>query len=267
MSALRGKIGRLFARRGLLPLGNKNWVFVVGCYNSGTTLLQRIIGQHARVASMAVEGQTITDLFVEPKDVGLRRLWALDPDRFHLTAANGPNARTARTLARQWAGAMNDPFRPYFLEKSVTNSARLLWLQQQFPRCYFVAVIRDGYAVAEGISRKTGCSLEDSAKQWRVSNEIMLRDLGSITRAVTVTYEALCAAPRSVLPPIFAFLNLGEVPEGVYDTAWHVHGVSSEITNMNHLSYARLTSEGMARIRDVAGAMLDELGYLSQSSS
>ena len=40
-----------------------------------------------------------------------------------------------------------------FLEKSIVNSARMTWLQDSFANSYFIFIVRNGYAVAEGIRR------------------------------------------------------------------------------------------------------------------
>ena len=71
----------------------RQWVFVVGCYNSGTTLLHDVPANHPDVAHLPREGQYCTDQLLVPKDAGLARSWALDPGRFTLNedTVSGPD--------------------------------------------------------------------------------------------------------------------------------------------------------------------------------
>ena len=47
-------------------LKNKNWIFITGCYNSGTTLLNQILSTHSRISGLPDEGVMLTDQLVRP---------------------------------------------------------------------------------------------------------------------------------------------------------------------------------------------------------
>jgi hypothetical protein len=54
---------------------SRHWIFIIGCYNSGTILLEQIIRQHPAIAGLPDEGQFLTDALITPKSVGVPRLW------------------------------------------------------------------------------------------------------------------------------------------------------------------------------------------------
>ncbi len=61
------------------------WVFLIGCYNSGTTLLSKMLGQHPDISALPIEGHFLTDQFVKDYEVGLPRMWAGREELFRLT--------------------------------------------------------------------------------------------------------------------------------------------------------------------------------------
>jgi hypothetical protein len=235
----------------------KQWIFIVGCYNSGTTLLHDVIASHPSVAHLPREGQYCTDQLTVPSEVGMTRIWALRPDLFIPSPGNEPDADK---LKRQWCGLMSNPTLPVFLEKSIPNAARIAWLNDNFPNAHFIALIRNGYAVSEGIYRKAGQSVEIAAKQWRQSNRIMLDQLGQVEHKLLLKYEDVTSQPAESLDKIMAFLKL-DGSELITDRKWTVHGVKSNIRNMNQRSLARLSDEDKAFIRQEAGELLDSFHY------
>jgi hypothetical protein len=235
----------------------KKWVFVVGCYNSGTTLLHDVIASHPSVARMPREGQYCTDQLTIPSEVGLTRTWALDPERFVPRPGREPDAEK---LKRQWCGMMSDPRLPVFIEKSIPNAARIQWLDKNFPGAHFIALVRNGYAVAEGINRKAGQSVEVAAKQWQQSNRIMLDQLEKVNHKLILKYEDITAQPAEQMQQIMDFLGL-DSKELLADHKWTVHGVTSNIRNMNARSLSRLSPEDREYIHQEAGELLDHFGY------
>jgi hypothetical protein len=62
--------------------------------------------------------------------------------------------RPVPRLLFDWLEALGTPLSPRILEKTTANAVRMRWLHQAFPRSAFIGVVRNGYAVAEGIRRK-----------------------------------------------------------------------------------------------------------------
>lgn len=245
---------------GPLPAPDK-WLFITGCYNSGTSLLHTLLARHPKIGSMAREGQLCTDQLLIPKAVGLPRLWALEPQKFHLDNTHPTNIDPTR-VKKQWATWMNDAKRPILMEKTPANVARIPWLQANFENAHFLGIIRNGYAVAEGIRRKAGHPLELGAQQWLRSNEIMLDAFDSLDHAMLITYEALTDSPTATLTKIMSFLDIPPNQlANIKDRVWSIHGLESKLANMNPQSLETLTPQEKSIIENTAGNLLSSLGY------
>lgn len=246
------------------PAG-KRWVFLVGCYNSGTTLLSNLLGTHPKISALPREGQFLTDQFEADYELGVPRMWTLREDLFRLTEADeGPDPNR---IKREWAMRL-DRSRPVFLEKSPPNAARTRWLEANFAPASFIGIVRNGYAVAEGIRRKAephhlpeGWPLPACARQWARSNEILLEDAEHLQRFLWVRYEDLAAEPEPTLGRILDFLELST--HGTIDTDrdWDVHERSGTIRDMNAESIERLSPADRAEIREIMAPMLARFGY------
>ncbi|MFV1985840.1 MAG: sulfotransferase [Gemmatimonadota bacterium] len=246
-----------------LPTG-KHWVFLVGCYNSGTTLLSSILATHPEISALPKEGQFLTDQFAADYELHVPRMWTMREDLFRLNEADtGPDADRVK---REWAMRL-DRSRPVFLEKSPPNAARTRWLQANFEGASFVALVRNGYAVAEGIRRKAephhlkeGWPLADCARQWARSNEILAEDAEHLDRVLWVTYEALTADPTVEIARILEFM--GPSADGIdTERAWDIHERSGTIRDMNQESIDRLSADERAEISAIAGPTLERFGY------
>ncbi|NNC95216.1 MAG: sulfotransferase [Chitinophagales bacterium] len=236
----------------------KKWIFVLGCYNSGTTLLHKLLASSSEIASLPGEGQFLTNQFLVPSHVGLSRLWIKEMDKFYLEASNtGPNASK---IKKQWASYMNHPARNFYMEKSPTDIARIKWFEKHFDKPYFVGIVRNGFAVAEGIRRKASYPIDEAIMQWKKSNEIMFNDLESVQNKIMISYEELTSDANGTMNKVFDFLSLPEVSYQE-SSEMDIHGVKSGIENMNHLSFNNISEEDIAVIEKHAGDLLTKLKY------
>jgi hypothetical protein len=247
------------AWRFTLPPQPEKWIFIVGCYNSGTTLLHQLLSQHPMVGSMPNEGQFFNTVLPAGRDFGLPRLWALKPELFHLKETSG--GYDTDKLKRQWAWMYNHPERPLLIEKTILHMARTRWLQQHFPNSYFIALYRNGYAVAEGIHRKEGHSLEKSIQQWTVSNEMLMNDLHYIKNKISLKYEDLTLNPVDEVNRITDFLGIERLSSRVFEKEFTIHKVEGKISNRNETSFQRLNAEERSMINDIGKPMFEKLGY------
>lgn len=243
----------------------RKWGFICACSNSGTTLLNEMLGQHPDIGTIDPEGQFWTERL--PKAIGgpEERLWALQLDTY---AMDERTPADAEMIKRDWARGFNDPRRPVLLEKSPPNAIRMRWLQRHFAPAHFLCIVRNGYAVAEGIARKMGHPIEAAARQWAIANARMKEDFAAVERGLWLRYEDLAADPRAAMETIASFLDVDPEPLRQAASARHaVFGVESEVVDMNAQSLARLTDEQRAAIERVAGDALVEHGYRGSASS
>ncbi|MDC0661942.1 sulfotransferase family protein [Marinobacter sp. SS21] len=267
-SVLRESIGNIWreTRIALTPVPKpEKWLFVVGCYNSGTTLLAKLLAQHPDISGMPTEGHFITDQFVKDYQIGLPRMWVDREDLFRLDENDqGPDVIR---LKKEWGMRLNRS-KPVLLEKSPPNTARTLWLQENFENAYFIAIVRNGYAVAEGISRKAdpkhlkeGWPIEKAAWQWARSNQVLREDAQKLKHIIWITYEELASDPQATLNKLSGFLGISSFPESVSGTEFAVHERQGRVTDLNQVSISNLTPEQFDKINQVAGEEIERFGY------
>ena len=265
---LRDCLGQLNReiRIALTPIPkDKTWVFLVGCYNSGTTLLAELLGQHPSISALSTEGHFITDQFIKDYDIGLPRMWVEREDLFRLNEDDeGPDALRVK---KEWAMRL-DLKKPVLLEKSPPNSAKMRWLQKHFENAHFIGIMRNGYAVSEGITRKAdpkhlinSWPIEMSAYQWKRSNEVMQQDAEHLKKFMWITYEDLAGDTVETLNKITDFIGIDDFETFESDRQWSIHERDEQVRNMNDESISRLSPEQIKIINEVAGDMLDEFGY------
>lgn len=243
---------------------NKQWIFIVGCYNSGTTLLSEILGAHPQISALPTEGQYLTDEFFSDHEIGLSRMWTARDDLYRLSeGSDGPDVIR---LKKEWAMRF-DLSKQVLLEKTPANMARMRWLQENFENSYFLGIVRNGYSVSEGICRKAkpvhrkeGWPIELAARQWAKSNEIMLEDAKYIKNFKLVTYEDLTDNPTNTVKSILDFLRL-DAKEIDISQKWAIHERNETIQNLNQVSIRSLNKEKIELINTAAMAMLKRFNY------
>lgn len=239
------------------------WIFVIGCNNSGTTLLYEMLGCHPDVTLLPHEGQYLTRLLPLPSEAGAPRVWTERLDAFRLTEAD--TRVDAARLAFDWLRQAETPVKRIIVEKSPPDAIRARWLQHAFPDSYFIGIVRSGYAVVEGIRRRQGYPVERCARHWELANRLMLEDSTQLRRFLLVRYEDLFDRLPVMAKAIGQFLGIDAAPlEGVRELELSVHNMddaTTRLTDYNRRSLANLSAADLAAIDAVAGPMLDRLGY------
>jgi hypothetical protein len=260
----------------LAPFGRDlnpdRWIFVVGCYNSGTTLLATILRHHPDLAGLWTEGAYLTDTLPYPEQRGWPRMWCKCVDHVRLEPGE-EGERKASRAKRHWSlwfprEAAN------LVEKTVSSGARMPFLDAYFRPAYFVYIRRNGYAVAAGIRKKAnlnrwgnpfasqgGYPIGLCAEQWRVADEFADRDGPGLERFLPISYEDLTDHPTTTMAKITDFLGIDAFPDGTSKRGWTIHEDRSGIRNMNPESLAGLSEEDLDRIDEVAGDQLRKYGY------
>jgi len=261
-------------QRTLVPFGRDlepdRWIFIIGCYNSGTTLLNAILGTHEQISGLDCEGVVLTDALPRPEEFGWTRMWSQCFDQMRLELGPGMEEQ-ARRIKRQWS--LSYPRNSVnLLEKSIANTARIPFLEAYFQPAYFIYLVRDGYAVAEGIRRKADPArwnhpvyedaypIELCAEQWRMTDEVVSQDRKAVERFLQIHYEELASDPVSTVRTITEFLGVNSMEESKLAGTWDV-GYGQPIQNMNPRSYAQLSPRDTENIEDVAGQRLTAYGY------
>ena len=241
---------RTFERRVPLLLEAHRWIFLVGCNNSGTTLIHDALAATGMFSFMPHEGQRYTNVLQRAQKRGYQRVWSEYLGELQLDERHSTDE--VPRLLFDWLGELAMPLKPLILEKTTANAVRMRWLQRAFPDAAFVGIVRNGYAVVEGIKRKGGKSVERGARHWKKVNEIMLEDAEHVKKFLLVRYEDFVAAPRETL------LRIADLLELRVDDIRVARG---SIGDMNEKSISRLDEAELRVIAHEAGECLARMGY------
>jgi hypothetical protein len=105
--------------------------------------------------------------------------------------------------------------RPVYVEKSPPDLLRVEMLEREFPPASFLVMVRNPYAVAEGIRRHRGYDIDRCTRHWMYCSRRQIENIERLERRAWFTYEDLCTDPDAVRDKI-----VGLVPE-LQDLSFH----------------------------------------------
>lgn len=256
---------RFFADYWQEVAGSRRWVFIIGCNNSGTSLLQRLLEWTGEVTTFAAEGQLYTRAVRRDRKRGFSRVWTEYLDELALHP--GDARASAPRLVHDWMRGLPRPVGPVVLEKTPANAARAGWLQEVFPDSRFVGLVRNGYAVSEGIRRKARQPLTAGARHWNAVNRLLLETAPRVDHYLEVRYEELADDPAGTLLSISRFVGLEGTAVAALAQLDEARARAAMVTtfgpvrNRNPDSIARLSPGEIASVRAEAREMLEFFGY------
>ena len=262
--------------RRLHPVDNsKKYIFIVGCYNSGTTLLEDLLGGHGDISKLPTEGNVLTKGLTRPEDFGWPRLWYKCARDIVYEEGDCIDAVRIKNDWQVW----HDRKKPFYLEKSIANSAKIEWLEKAFNSPYFIWIVRDGYSVSEGIRRRSlssqlpnrfkadGYPIEMCAKQWLTSNLLIQEKVKSVKNVIEVSYEELVDDPSGTMSTILNWLPIQNKSTLFLKNKFEFHGKEEKIQSLNQKSFKNLTQDDINRINIVASEYLKEKKYYKSIAS
>lgn len=250
-------------------LNSKKWIFILGCYNSGTTLLNQILADHPSISGLPDEGVMLTDKLKKPEDFGWRRMWYKCEKE--MSSFNGDKSKISTGIKKHWSHFYDDT--EFLVEKSIPNACRIPFFEEDFQPAYFIHIVRNGYAVAEGIRRKAAIMkanpfygekhypIDLCARQWTRHLEVVEEQKKNLTNYLEISYESFSEDPVGVMKEITKFLNIKDYQENYFENSFSVHEKDSEIRNMNLNSFNRLSNREIKTISNIAGEYLRKYGY------
>jgi hypothetical protein len=245
-----------------LRLDKSYWLFILGCNNSGTTLLNRLLATHPNIRSLPKEGHALTRGLPNATEMGVSRVFSERLDAFRWTEENDPTP--AARIKYDWA-YYYDPRPGALLEKTPTNSLRSRWLQENFRPARFVTIVRSPYAVCEGIRRRKGHTIEQAARHWNRVHQILLEDMPLLEECLWLRYEDLCIDLENQLRRLEQFLKL-ELPfdRNLRSYEIQMHNIEERpqpIRNFNQSSMERLTADDVATITRITADAMRRFDY------
>jgi hypothetical protein len=259
----------------LNPVDNsKKYIFIVGCYNSGTTLLEELLGRHSDISKLPTEGNVLTKGLTRPEDFGWPRLWYKCAEDIISKEGDYIDSNRIKNDWQVWHNSNKN----FYLEKSIANSAKIEWLEKEFDSPYFIWIVRDGYCVSEGIRRrslssdlpnnykKTGYTIEMCATQWLVSNITIQEEIHNVKNVIEVSYEDLVNDTNKTIGDIVNWLPIRSKSTLFLQKMFEFHGKTSSIKNMNSKSYRNLTHDDISKINTIASQYLKDKKYFKKEN-
>ncbi|QKT02460.1 sulfotransferase [Ectothiorhodospiraceae bacterium 2226] len=239
---------RFFERHYADVAGAHEWCFIVGCNNSGTTLLRTLLNELDGVCGFEQEGRMATLALTRGGERAIRRVWTERLDKFRMRPGEQPEV--APRLVHDWMHTLGEDVDRMIIEKTPANAVRMQWLQEVFPRSYFIGLVRNGYAVSDSIRRRGKKPLARAAAHWNTVNRVMLEDARGVDKFLAVRYEDIAQRPETALKDIARFCG----------RSWS-GSLRIPVQDMDRASLARLTHEEVETVRRHAAQMLDHFGY------
>ena len=281
-------------RRPRAPQGNQGMVrklrrqvkthlFIICPNNSGSSFLKQALAACRNTWNLQLEGHG-TPGFVGPPTVwtpapgepSARWIWASRQD--WMDALRDPDAYDWPRTRKAWYAAAyaRDPAATLFVTKSPPFLLYVDELVRHFPDARFLFMVRNPYAVCEGICRRyrqsflSGDRTEfeepagglEAAAATHVANCLRWQRRNLEThgeRGVLFTYEAMCADPAGAeegiraLVPALDDLNLRR--------RHAVKEYDEELTDMNAQQVERLDADRVNAFNRVFAARRDDLGH------
>lgn len=177
-------------------------LFVVAVNNSGSTLLNGALARCRNAVALPDEGQkapNIEKYMPTAPALGIRGIWT-EARSILENPANYDWPAIRAIWNEQWRQHPNyATAQPRVLvEKTPANVLRADLLQEQFPNAAFLVVVRNPYAVAEGIRRRMGFELDRCIRHWIRSARHQMENLRVLRQHVFFTYEEMCDHPELV---------------------------------------------------------------------
>lgn len=240
-------------------------IFIFGCCNSGTTILWETLKSHKDIVGSDIEGQDLEELPDSMRHYlgkSTFRLWAHPKFKlcYHKTKEDyNEDERQAIISIYQ---KFQEPEKR-FITKSPADTLRARLIQSYFPDSYFVAIVRNGYAVSEGIIRKRKSdpdrpqfkglytTIDEAAEQWSRANTIITSHEKFLQRYKIIRYEDLIENPKDTLLSVLEFcdLNLTDFSIPLFDKT------------LNQQQISRLSGYEIETVTRIAQPMLIHYEY------
>jgi hypothetical protein len=255
-------------------------IFIIGCNNSGSTVLAKILTRQPTICSLPLMENPDTygqyhhlemqDLAGLPKKLTrwtgkqTARLWAINEFQGFLKVTEADYTPSLGRRTKAILSQFGQKGKRLVLT-SPANLLRVKLLLSIFPDAQFITLVRNPYPVVEGTIRKRlydpqrpwisgmATTVAQAAEQWENANVLLL----SLQRFLTdqlliiVHYEDLVTRPKVTLGQILEFLGLSDK-----------NAKAPRLKrNLNERQSQRLTAHEREVVERICWPMMDHFGY------
>tara|TARA_B100001142_G_scaffold238937_1_gene237684 strand:- start:16308 stop:17120 length:813 start_codon:yes stop_codon:yes gene_type:complete len=248
------KISRFFTNH-LFGKKDHKFLFILTPPYCGSTLLNQILSTSNNLSCNNHLGVREGQLLPEVKDI------MFNNKGWH-SEVNYPWVMIKNVWMRYW-----DQRKSILMDKSNTNIMRVSEIKKVFDNIYFLAMVRNPYAQAEGIIRRNGATAEYAAEfalkclRYQKINKENEKDI------LFISYEELCDNTQSSIEKIKSFVpGLGNLRS---DIEFSAHNFKTDgkmrIQNLNLEKITKLSSEQMQVINSYFSKEQELLTYFGYS--
>lgn len=224
---------------------NKNkkhkYLFILSPPYCGSTLLNQIISTSKHVSCNnnigTREGQTLPEVKNLMFD---NNRWNED---IHL-----PWKKIKKIWRKHW-----NLSKPILLDKSIPNIMRLNQLKEAFFPALFICIIRNPYALCEGIMRRTGKSAKFAAEFTIKCFTYQIHNINNHKEILFFTYEDLCDNQEKIIKHIKDYIN--DLEDIDINQKFKAHNFKTKkamkITNLNNEKINKLQTKDLEAINKV----------------
>jgi hypothetical protein len=249
-------------------------LFIVCMNNSGSTLLHHYLSECEKVVQLprlkpsratSSEGHNYAGASMpHPRDFGVAGLWTEKPVFFGKDE-NYEWDKIKKSWMEGWQKECGAPLGgKILLEKSPPNVIRANLLQDNFPNSYFIVMVRDPYAVSEGMRRRHGHNIQRAAEHCGSVLRFQSRNLSVLKNVVWFTYSDLCDRREYVKKRIIEMLP--ELEDLSFDS--HLDGHHSlmgrkpmPMVNLNKKQISNLGKRDLYIIKNVLLKYKKEMSF------
>jgi hypothetical protein len=242
------------------------FLFITSTNNSGSTVLLRFLEKCRNVLSLYGEGQYFAEEYLPvPVNFDVGRIWTEKAEVFaDNNNYNWPEIKsTWESIWKKDAKYNNIIYNRVFVEKSAPNVLRAELLAREFENSYFIIMVRNPYAVTEGIKRQKGYSTERCINHWIASTKKQIENINSLKNNTWFTYENLCENPGQIEAQIKGFIP--ELADISFKHEIKVNpleiGMRTGLKNFNEAQISKLLPEDIAIINSCLSSERELLNY------
>jgi len=241
--------------------------------NGGSTLLHHYLSNCKSVVPLPKTNKHATSseghnhagkAIPHPRNYGVLGLWTEKPNLI----SNDKNYNwkiIKQKWFKAWERSAGRPLKNMILlEKSPPNVIRAELLQKYFLNSYFIVMVRNPYALSEGLRRRQGYKIERCATHWGESMKFQMRNLKILDNVIWVKYSDLCDNQEMVKTKITTLLpELNDFSfEGKLSGHHSLHGKKEmPIKNLNPDQIKNLGTNDIRRINNILSKYQKELDY------
>lgn len=244
---------KLFIKNVFCQKSNNKHLFILSPPFCGSTLLNEIIVSSNNVSCNNNIGLREGQHLPETKDI------LFTNDKWD------PNKKINWEEIHEIWDKYWDKSKTILLEKSPPNICRALDIQQEFNDANFICLVRNPYAQAEGILRRSNKDAEYAANFVLKCLEYQKKNIEKLKNTILINYEELTKNHKKTKKKLISFLpELSDINTSMRFSAHNIRGLKNmKITNLNEEKIEKIEKYDLDIINSIFKQKRNLLNYFN----